>query len=327
MLEFRKIQITRSGTFFITLPKDWALRNHLHRGSVVASLVTPDNKIIIDPKYTAEPTPRATVIRVGPYLSRDIVSSYLLGYDIITIEAKDRIMPEQRDIIKQTSSQLVGLEIIEEDQSRVVMQCLLEPSALSPEKILRREHLITLSMCKDSVTALLERDTHLARNVIARDNEVDRLYFLLVRVLRTIVQNPGLSEKFNMHPIDCLDYRLVASLVELVADQSSQIAMYAIKFKDIKFADEISGALSDLRKIIFEIYDDAVISFMSRNVSLAVSVKEKESGIRELISKIESVATTLLFEKTRDLIMVLSLLNRIYDCSVDISDLTSSREL
>lgn len=319
--------MTRSGTFFITLPKDWALRNRLRRGSVVASLVTPDDKIIIDLKYAAEPTPRAIVIKVGPYLSRNIIGSYLLGYDIITIEAKDRIMPEQRDIIKQTSSQLVGLEIIEEDQSRVVMQCLLEPSALSPEKILRREHLITSSMCKDSVTALLERDTYLARNVIARDNEVDRLYFLLVRVLRTIVQNPSLGEKFDIHPIDCLDYRLVASFIELVADQSSQIAMYAIKFKDIKFADEVSKALSGLHKIIFEIYDDAVISFLSHNVSMAASVREKESSIRELTNKIESAATTSLFERAQDLIMVLSLLNRIYNCSVDISDLTISKEL
>ncbi|MEM1515778.1 MAG: phosphate uptake regulator PhoU, partial [Candidatus Bathyarchaeia archaeon] len=197
MLEVRKVQMTRSGTFFITLPKDWAIRNRIHRGSIVVNLITPDDKIIIDPKYTAEPVPREATIKVGPHLSRDIISKYLLGYDIITIESKDRITPEQREIVKQTSSQLVGLEITEEDQSKIVMQCLLEPTALSPERILRREHLISSSMCKDSLIALLERDVHLARNVIARDNEVDRLYFLLVRVLRTIIQNPSLSEKLN----------------------------------------------------------------------------------------------------------------------------------
>lgn len=324
MFEFRKIQMTRSGTFFITLPKDWALRNRLQRGSVVASLITPDDKIIIDPKYAAEPMPRTIVIKVGPHLSRDILSSYLLGYDIITIEAKDRITPEQRDTIKQTSSQLIGLEIIEEDQSKVVMQCLLELSAISPEKVLRREHLITLSMCRDSITALLEGDVQLAKNVIARDNEVDRLYFLLVRVLRTIIQNPGLGERLNIRPIDCLDYRLVASFVELVADQSSQIAKYAIKLKEVEFPNELSKFLGDLHKITYMLYDNAVISFLSHNVSLAASIREKGSSVRELISKIESMATTLLFERSQDLIMILSLLNRIYDCSVDISDLTTS---
>lgn len=324
MFEFRKVQVTRSGTFFITLPKDWALRNRLQRGSIVASLITPDDKIIIDPKYSAEPTPRSITVKVGPHFSRDILTSYLLGYDIIIVEAKDRITSEQRDVIKQTSSRLIGLEIIEEDQSKVVMQCLLEPSALSPEKVLRREHLITLSMCRDSVAALLEKDAQLAKNVMARDNEVDRLYFLLVRILRTIIQNPGLGERLDIHPIDCLDYRLVASLIELVADQSSQIANYAIKLRDVKFPDELSRAIGNLHRTVSELYDNAVISFLSHNISLATSIREKEPSIRELVNKVESIATTLFHERSQDVIMVLSLLNRIYDCSIDISDLTTS---
>ncbi|MEM1586317.1 MAG: PhoU domain-containing protein [Candidatus Bathyarchaeia archaeon] len=326
MLEVRKVQMTRSGTFFITLPKDWAIRNRIQRGSIVTSLITPDDKIIINPRYTAEPAPKATTIKLGSHISRNVISKYLLGYDVITIEAKDRITPEQREIIKQTSSQLVGLEIIEEDQSKIVMQCLLEPAALSPEKILRREHLITSSMCKDSVVALLERDIHLAKNVIARDNEVDRLYFLLVRVLRTIIQNPSLSESLSIYPIDCLDYRLVASLVELVADQSSQMAKYAIKFKDLKLNDETSGALSNLHKIILETFNEAVESFISHNVSRAASIRDKESEIRDLSNRIESLTNALSFERAQDLVRVLSLLNRIYEYSVDISDLTTSKE-
>lgn len=323
MLEIRKVQMTRSGTFFITLPKDWATRNNIRRGSIVVSLITPDDKIIIDPKYTAEPAPRTAAIRVGPHLSRDILTKYLLGYDIITIETKDRITPEQREIIKQTLSQLIGLEITEEDQSKIVIQCLLEPAALSPERILRREHLISSSMCKDSFIALLERDVHLAKNVIARDNEVDRLYFLLVRVLRTIIQNPSLGEKLNVHPIDCLDYRLVASFVELVADQSSQIAKYAIKFKDLRLNSEISTALSDLHKNILETFNDSVESFVSHNVSKAASIRDRGPEIRELINKVESLTNTLPFERAQDLIMILSLLSRIYDHSIDISDLTT----
>ncbi|MBS7605244.1 MAG: PhoU domain-containing protein [Candidatus Bathyarchaeia archaeon] len=323
MLEIRKVQMTRSGTFFITLPKDWATRNSIRRGSLVASLITPDDKIIIDPKYTAEPAPRTVAIKVGPHLSRDILTKYLLGYDIITVETKDRITPEQREIIKQTLSQLVGLEITEENQSKIVIQCLLEPTTLSPEKILRREHLISSSMCKDSLIALLERDIYLAKNVIARDNEVDRLYFLLVRVLRTIIQNPSLSEKLGVHPIDCLDYRLVASFIELVADQSSQIAKYAIKFKDLRLDSEISKVLSGLHKHILETFNDSVESFISHNVSKAASVREREPEIRELINKVESLTNTLPFERAQDLVMVLSLLSRIYDHSIDISDLTT----
>lgn len=324
-MELRRVQMTRGGTFFITLPKKWALSNGINRGSIVASLVTADGKLIIDPKYNVEPAPKSITIHPGPYLSREIISKYLLGYDIISIEAKDRITPDQRDTIKQTSSRLVGLEIIEENYSRIVMQCLLEPSALPPEKILRREHLIASGMCRDSVIALLDGDINLARNIIARDNEVDRLYFLLVRILRTIIQNPSLGEKLNIHPIDCLDYRLTASLVESVADQSTQIASYAIKFEGSKLTGRISKTLYDFYKVIYETYEDAVTAFLSRSIFIAESVREKKPIIEELSQKTESSINTLPIEKAQDLVTVISFLNRIYDHSVDISDLTTPK--
>ncbi len=324
-MELRKVQKTRGGTFFVTLPKEWAIRNGINRGSIVASLVTPDGKLVIDPKYNIKPTPRTIVIKPGPFLSREIISKYLLGYDIIRIETKGRITLDQRDIVKQASARLIGLEIIEEDYSKIVMQCLLEPSALPPEKILRREHLIASGMCRDAVTALLDGDVNLARNVVARDNEVDRLYFLLVRILRTIIQNPSLGEKLNVNPIDCLDYRLTASLVESAADQSSEIAEYAIKFEGLKLTDESSKALYNLYKVVHEAYEDAVVAFLSRNISVAESVREKKPVIEELSHKVESSANTLPVERAQDLITVLSLLNRIYDHSIDISDLTTPR--
>jgi len=325
-MELRRVQMTRGGTFFITLPKKWAISNGITRGSIVASLITSDGKLIIDPKYNIEPVPKSITIRPGPYLSREIISKYLLGYDIISVEAKDKITLDQRDTIKQTSTRLVGLEIIEEDYNRIVMQCLLEPSALPPEKVLRREHLIASGMCRDSIMALLEGDVNLAKNVIARDNEVDRLYFLLVRILRTIIQNPSLSEKLNIHPIDCLDYRLTASLVESVADQSSQIAEYAIKFEGLKLTDESSKTIYNFYKVIHEAYKDAIAAFLSRNISIAESVREKKSAIEELSRKAESSANLLPMERAQDLVTVISLLNRIYDHSVDISDLTTPRE-
>lgn len=324
-MELRKIQMTRSGTFFVTLPKEWALSHGIVRGSIVASLIAPDGKLIIDPKYNVEPTPRIISIKPGPYLSREIIGKYLLGYDVITIEARERITPEERDIIKQTSTRLIGLEIIEENYNKIVMQCLLEPSALSPEKVLRREHLIASGMCRDGVRALLEADHQLARNVIARDNEVDRLYFLLVRILRTIIQNPSLGEKLNIHPIDCLDYRLTASLIEAVADQSSQIADYAMKFKSSELTEESLGAIHELYKNVHKTYEDSVAAFLSRNIPLAESLRERKPTIEELSRKVELSAITLNFERIRDLTAIVSLLNRIYDYSVDISDLTTPR--
>jgi len=324
-MELRRVQKTRGGTFFVTLPKDWALRNGVAQGSVVSTSVTPDGRLVIDPRYDLEPTPQTITVKPSEHLSREIIGKYLLGYDIIRVEAKDRISMEQREIVKEASRRLIGLEIIEEDYSKIVMQCLLEPSALPPEKILRREHLIASGMYRDAITALIEGDVQLAGSVMARDNEVDRLYFLLVRILRTVIQNPDLSEKLGVYPIDCLDYRLTASLVESVGDQSSEIAEYALRLNGAKPDGGVAQSLSALHKAVYESYTDALAAFLSRSISIAETVRDKKGTVEDMCRKVESVSNSLPVETAQHLISVISLIGRIYDHSVDISDLTTPR--
>ncbi len=326
-MELRKVQETRGGTFFVTLPKHWAVKNGIGRGSVVSTSITSNGRLVIDPRYNLEPTQQTATVKPSQHLSREIIGKYLLGYDIIRVEAKDRITMEQREIIKDASRRLIGLETIEEDYAKIVMQCLLEPSALSPEKILRREHLIASGMYRDAITALIEGDVQLAKNVMARDNEVDRLYFLLVRILRTVVQNPSLSEKLEVQPIDCLDYRLTASLVESVGDQSSQIAECAVRLNGTKLSDDVSKALSEFHHVVYESYTDALAGFLSRSISIADSVRDKKDMVEGMSHKVESSYNTLPMETAQNLLSVISLMTRIYDHSVDISDLTTPKAL
>ena len=324
-MELRKVQETRGGTFFVTIPKDWAINNGITRGSIVSTSVTSNGRLVIDPQYDLEPTPKTVSIKPGPHLGREIIGNYLLGYDFISVEAKDRITIEQREIVRKTSSRLVGLEIMEEDYGKVVMQCLLEPSALPPEKILRREHLITSGMHRDSMKAMIDGDVQLAEGVVARDNEVDRLYFLLVRILRTIIQNPSLSEKLEIYPIDCLDYRLTASLIESVGDQSSQIADHAVRLNGTKWDNEAASAISSLHKLIHESYNDAISAFLSRSITIAESVRERRDEVTEMRRQVEIVSNALPINLAQNLISVASLACRIYDHSVDISDLTTPK--
>jgi len=324
-MDLRKVQRTSSGTFFVCLPKEWAERNGLDRGFVIAISETADGRLVIDAEYGTESAPQVAVVRPTPHLDREIIEKYLLGYDIIRVEAKERISLGDRDRVKRTSSRLVGLEIVEEDQSRIVMQCLLEPSAFPPEKILRREYSIASGMHRDAVTALVEGDVHLGKNVVARDNEVDRLYFLLVRILRTVIQNPGLSEKLEILPIDCLDYRLVASLVESIGDQSVQVAEKAVKLGSAKIVGKLSQLVLRFHKVVYDSHENALRAMFSRNVSLAESVGAREEKIASVLREIESVAQAQPVEVASQILAAVSSLGRIYDHSVDIADLVMPR--
>ena len=320
-MDLRKIQRTSGGTFFVCLPKDWAERNGLDRGSIVSVTETADGQLAINPKYGVERAPQVAVIKPTSLLDREIVEKYLLGYDIIRVEAKERISPINRERVKQASSRLVGLEIVEENYSKIVMQCLLEPSTFPPQKILRREYSIASGMHRDAVTALIEGDVHLAKNVVARDNEVNRLYFLLVRILRTVIQNPGLSEKLRILPIDCLDYRLTASLVESIGDQSACIGEKVIKLGGAKIAENLSQLVLKFHTVAYESHENAINAVFSRDVSVAESVRAEMENVATMFHEIETVARDQPAEIGPHILAVASSISRIYDNSLDIADL------
>lgn len=324
-MDLRKIQRTSGGTFFVCLPKNWAERNGLKRGSVVAISEMANGRLAIDHKHEVERAPRVSIVKPTSLLDREIEEKYLLGYDIIRVEAKDRISVTDRERVKQAVSRFVGLEIIEEDYSKIVMQCLLEPSTVPPEKILRREYSIASGMHRDAVTALIEGDVHLAKNVVARDNEVNRLYFLLVRILRTVIQNPSLSEKLGILPIECLDYRLTASLVESIGDQSAQIAEKVVELKDETVAEELSQLVLRFHTIVYKAHEDAITAMFTRDICLAESVKSRHEDVAKMFYEAEAAASTESIEVAPHVLAALASMNRIYDESVDISDLVVPR--
>lgn len=326
-MDLRKIQRTGGGTFFVCLPKDWAERNRLDRGSVVALSETADGQLTINPKYGVERAPQVAAIKPTSLLDREIVEKYLLGYDIIRVEAEERISPNNREVVKQASSRLVGLEIVEEDYSKIVMQCLLEPSTFPPEKILRREYSIASGMHRDAVTALIEGDVHLAKNVVARDNEVNRLYFLLVRILRTVIQNPGLSEKLGVLPIDCLDYRLTASFVESIGDQSAQIGEKVIRLGGAKIADDLSQLVLKLHTIAYDLHENAINAVFSRDISMAEFVRTNAEKVAATFHEVETMCLEQPAEISPHILAVASLITRIYDNSLDIADLVMPKLL
>lgn len=320
-MDLRKIQRTSGGTFFVCLPKDWAERNGLDRGVVVSITETADGTLVVNPKYNIERIPQTAVVSPSSLLDRVIIEKYLLGFDIIKVQAKGRISPLDRERVKQASTRLVGLEIVEENHSKIVMQCLLEPSTFPPQKILRREYSIVSGIHLDAITAFLERDVELAKNVAARDNEVNRLYFLLVRILRTVIQNPGLSNKLGILPIDCLDYRLAASLVESIGDHAASIGETVIKLGGAKIKENLSELILNLHKIAYEAHENAIRAVFYHDISIAESVRIEKEKVEKYFREIEIVILDLPVEVGRHLLAIASSICRIYDNSLDIADL------
>ncbi len=321
MGELRKVQRTPTGTFFVCLPRSWAEDIGLKKGSLISLDETGDGRLIIDPNYGAEQLPSVATLATGPYLSREIIGHYLLGFDIIHIQTKERIDFDVRNIVKTTIGSLIGLEIVEETYSQIVLQCLLEPSSFPPEKILRRNYAIVAGMNRDVVNSFVNGDLQGAKNVMARDDESNRLYFLLVRILRTIIQTPRLSERLGITPIECLDYRLAASLIEAIGDASVKIAAKTAELNGLKPSEAVRQVLICLQSVCHDAHEQAVNAFIRKDIASAENVRNMHVKIKTLFEDIEKVAKEQPVEIMPQILASSSFLRRIYEHSVDLADL------
>jgi len=323
-MDLRKVQET-GGSFFISLPRNWAHRCGLKKGSLLALVEREDGCIVVDPQYNLQKRIEKATIAPSPHLEREITGKYLLGSDTIKIEGRNRLPPEVSKIARKTARRLIGLEIVEEDAHRVLLNCILDPTSFPPEKVLRREYVFAADMHLDAITAFIERNIPLAKAIVKRDDEVDRLYFLLVRLIRATILNPSLGEKMNLLPIDGLDYRLVASYIESIADYSCKIAEKIIESYDLPLSTDTIQLLQRLGEHSHLMHKHAIQAFFTKDLTLVENIIKIGEQNTETLKELD----TLLAGKSPKLISYISsiavALEKICSYSIDIADIVMPR--
>jgi len=255
-METRKVQVTGGSTFTVSIPKDWATENGIEAGERLAFYPQDDSLVVTsrDSDEKSEGTLDITDLR-GESLTRSVMTMYVSGFDVIVLES-GRIDAEQRQAIRNATQSLVGLEVIEETGDRVVIQDLLDSSELSVHNAVTRMRLISLSMLEDAVTAICENDDSLAEDVIERDDDVDRLWFMVSRIFRATLRTPKAAEELGVSRETCFDYHSSARQLERIADHAAKMAQHALQLGEIP--DEVVAALEDLHEDAAEIVNTAM---------------------------------------------------------------------
>jgi len=141
------------------------------------------------------------------------MTMYVSGFDVIQFTAA-RVTASQRRTIREATQRLVGLEVIEETGDRVVLQDLLDSAELSVHNAITRMQLVAMTMLSDAMTALIENDDELAHDVIERDDDVDRLWYMVSRVFRTVLRNPAEATEIGFPRETVFDYQSSARQLE-----------------------------------------------------------------------------------------------------------------
>src|SRR5919108_819343 len=311
-------------SILISLPSEWVKNHNLKKGNMVLIEVNRDNSISLFPSDVSNENIKDVTIAYPPAsmdsLVNQIYGAYLLGYDIIRIKGKSQISFDNRELIKYAMQKLVGLEIIDEDGFIIISQFLLDENALDAEKILRRMSSIVAGMYRDTLDGLRIKESSIEKLITSRDDEVDRQYFLLVRLIRSAMMDQKLASKLNLSNIDILDYRVAANHLESAGDY---IADFASSMPIISY-DKLINEITQAGALIEKMQDKSVAGFINKNRVESDEVVKMYSKFNELMNSIKELSAK---SETKDSESTIAVLNSIYSmdkiarCWVDVADL------
>jgi phosphate uptake regulator len=272
-MEGRKLQLTGGSTYVVSLPKPWVTNAGLKAGDMLFLDPRSDGTISISHRPVAKVAIRKKVFEEAgeearEHLLRRLIGAYVAGFGLVEIRYDAPRGPFIRKVAREFCRLVIGPEVIEETRNSITIQDLSDPSELSSEKCLRRMHLVVRAMLQDAVNSLKTSNAALAHEVIQRDQDVDRLYWMV-------------SKRFHLAhlPREALDrtasaaihgHRLVAKLFERIGDHAERIAKTYETIVNGKGLDpKLAKELEEADTSAISILDRAFNALVTNDIDLA----------------------------------------------------------
>ncbi|MFH0836177.1 MAG: phosphate uptake regulator PhoU [Candidatus Micrarchaeota archaeon] len=322
MVSIRRVQLTGLSTLTVSLPKSWVKRNNVQPGQELFLNEEQDGSVSV--RLSHSPTSKQVTIDVDKFTSanelrRAFLSHYVAGDSVFNFNAETKIPSEMRKVIADETHRLMGIEIVNESPRNILVQDFFSQEGLSVEKSIKRSCLITNRMFEDVATAVKTSSQKMLSEVIFRDDEVDRLHFLLLRQLNLALRDSSLLRELGLTSVECVYFAILVKNIERSADRVSKIAEYLSEaYKETKKMDP--SMLEPLSKSR-ELFSESVDSFLTNDVSKA----------NDLLNKIHIASKRVRDLKKRksgseiNYLLVLDNVASILDHCAEISALTNNR--
>lgn len=222
MEERKLIRLGKTSTV-ISLPLSWLSQRKLKAGNTVYLDFLKDGSLSV--AATAANLPTQMSIRVDESFSQVsieklIIAAYLNGADKITVESR-KLTKRQVETLHKMVSNLMGMELMDENSGSVVMQCFLAED-LPVDKVLPRMRAMIKSFFTDLNLAFEKKDIELLHSIPERDWGVNKLHHFAKRQLYKMLISPK-----DMTLRETIFYIGLVDKYERVADYLKKIAVAA----------------------------------------------------------------------------------------------------
>jgi phosphate uptake regulator len=177
----RKVIQLAGKTLVVSLPSKWARSLGINKGDEIDVLEDKHGLLIATEGTDVINEKEINLSELKGMLNRYIGALYKAGYDRIKVTFENA---EQLNIINNTIRRsCIGFEIIEEGKNFVLIERLSKSEADEFDKVLRRAFLFLLGVAEDSIVAIEQKDDEELKNIILRDDNINRFTDFCRRIL------------------------------------------------------------------------------------------------------------------------------------------------
>jgi len=243
----RKVVQHGPSTLIISLPSNWIKKNEVNKGDELEvkeegkTLIVSKDEILQDKSITKD------VSSFDPALVNTfLVRAYQKGYDKINLIHNDLEVLKK---IQTKTLELIGYEIIEQNNKYCLIQSISSHIELDFENSLRKAFLITKQMLEIAVKAYKEKDNSTLEGLQIMDLEVNRFCNFCLRQINK-EQYLGSEETQQSHTLYYL-IEILEELGDVFKRMANQLANSKRKNLDIVH----------LMQLLFEQYEAAYSYF------------------------------------------------------------------
>lgn len=324
-MEGRKLQLTGGSTYVVSLPKRWVTASGLKAGDTVFLDIAADGSVSVRAKPGEKPEARRKIFEQAAdgnrdHLLRKLIGAYISGYGLIEVKFKPEEGPFVRRVSRDFCRMVIGPEVIEETRNAVVIQDLSDPAELSAEKCLRRMYMTVRAMLEDALIAVRTGDETLARDVALRDQDVDRLYWMVAKQYHLAhAAPPRTAEMRELAGIH--NHRLIAKLLERVGDHAERIAHAEGVLGEKGIEPRIMKEFEAANASAVAILDKAFHALVTADVDIANEAIDARTAHQKLIDNLSHHVATKRGEELIALAAVADSLGRSAGYATDIAEI------
>ncbi len=300
-MDVRRVQMTGGSSYIITLPKEWVKKSNIEKNDPVGLLTQSDGTLLITSEMNRKNHQRIKEFQVDEesndrFLFRKLIGAYISGFDSIIIKSKGRMAPQLRKTIRKFIQTTIGQEVVEETDNKVILKDLLNPAEMPFHRSIKRMHIMVKGMYEDTINSIRTQDKKLGEDVILRDNEVDRLHWLIARQNNIITRNVNFAEKMGITIEEATTSYLISKRLERIADHIIKIAENYLSIMDKKLDEKLKNKIISSAKFSIDILNQSIGAYSKKdikeaneNIELLKNLNKKCDDVQKDILKQEPI--------------------------------------